>query len=98
MKHFRRIAMQIMIVCVVICGMFVPNLGTADDLDHLRDYPHPIICKPILERDGMEIIADKDKWIVLEWSEFLVIGNNRLLFKHNGKIKAVPMEGFRCGQ
>jgi len=82
---------------VLICSIFltlVPNLGTAD----LKDYPHPIICKPIIQTLENWIEPPEVDWIILKWSTFVAIGEDKLLFKYDGWIAEVPMEGFSCSQ
>ncbi len=32
--------------------LLVPTLGPADDVEHLKDYPHPIKCYPLIEREN----------------------------------------------
>lgn len=80
-----------------ILGIFLPILVMADT-SHLRSYENAMILKPYIVRDGTRIYADKNHWLTLPWSQFVAIGSDRLLFKHEGVIVTCPMEGHICDQ
>ena len=69
-------------------------MGAAD----LKDYDHPLVLKPYVVRDGFTITADKKHWMHLPWENFISIGKDKLLFKHEGVIVTCPMKGYRCLQ
>ena len=77
--------------------LLVPILGTAD----LRDYDHPLVCKPVIIRNGVTFIADQKDWITLPWKDFKGI-SDRLLFKHLDGLFKVPLStdnsGYVCSQ
>ena len=81
-----------MMKACLIFLLLVPNLGIAN----LKDYEHPIVCKPILQTLEHWIEPPEKHWIVLKWDTFIAIGENKLLFKYDGWIVQVPMDGYRC--
>jgi hypothetical protein len=68
--------------------------------DHIRDYPHPIICKPIIERDGIIVVSEEDEWVTLPWKDFIAFGKDKLLFKYLDGIftieKGMRTKGYIC--
>ena len=78
---------------ILILGIFVPILGTAD----LKDYEHPLVLKPYMIRDEATVMADKSHWIYLPWKDFVAL-SDKLLFKVDGVIMTCPMEGYKCDQ
>ena len=78
----------------VLFLLLVPSLGTAD----LKDFDHPLVLKPYAVRDGITFVADENHWIRLPWSNFVAIGQDKLLFKVDGVIYTCPMEGYKCDQ
>jgi hypothetical protein len=66
--------------------------------DAIRDYPHPIVCKPFVEKDGIVLISDKEYWVFLPWKDFVAIGKDRLLFKYLDGIFEIPHKGYVCDQ
>ena len=64
----------------------------------IKDYEHPLICKPITVMDGVTVISDESEWIILPWKDFVSLGKDKLLFKHLDKLVVVPMKGYICEQ
>ena len=79
---------------LLVSLLLIGSLSYAD----LKDYPHPLICKPVIVRDGITVVSDKADWITLPWSDFLSVGKDKLLFKHLDDVFAVPHVGYICEQ
>lgn len=88
--------MKILLTLIVICWSFVP--AYADDIENLRDYPHPIICKPFVEIDGGVAIAEQSEWVILTWASLEDITESTLIFKNKDGLFYVPSRGFVCSQ
>ena len=68
-----------------------------DPYDALRDYKHPIICKPVVVTNGITVIGDKSTWVELPWKDLLAI-SDRLLFRYLDGAFEVPHTGYVCMQ
>jgi len=80
----------------VKCFSLVMILLVSTAYADLKEYPHPIVCKPITVVNNTTVIADKNEWITLEWKDFIALAKDKLLFRHMEQIVTVPMKGFLC--
>ncbi len=88
---------------ILILLLLVTTQVTADDrqmseegLELIRNYPHPIICKPIVKVDGVYIISDEDKWRIIPWATFVRMDADFLYFRFRDDIMPVPLKGYIC--
>ena len=73
--------------------LLVPILGTADDLEHLRDFNVPIKCYVITEGS-----IDRGNPIILYWINLEEI-YPKLVFKTmKGKRIVIPNDSYICEQ
>ena len=83
-------------ILTIAVGILFVGIAFADELDHLRDYPHPIICKPIVEKDGVIIVSPQSEWIVLPWARLESLDPEKLVFKTKDGLFTMPSPNYVC--
>jgi len=68
------------------------------DVESLKDYPHPIVCKPFVKAETGVIMAEQDKWVILTWAQLDEINEDTLIFKTKDGVFYVPAKRFICSQ
>ncbi len=71
---------------------------TAADIENLKDYAHPIICKPFVKTATGVIMAKQDTWVILTWASLDEITEKTLIFKTKDGDFYVPSAGYICSQ
>lgn len=66
------------------------------DVEDLRDYPHPIVCKPFVKTDSGVVMAEQDKWVILTWATLEEITEGTLIFKTRDGDFYIPAAGYIC--
>ena len=62
----------------------------------IREYKHPVICKPVIKKDGLTIIGERDTWIVLPWATLETLDDKKMVFKTKDGKFTVPTTGYIC--
>ena len=72
----------------------------ADDLSAIRNYPTPLICKPVIEKDGIVVLGEQDTWIVLPWASLTDLNEKEMVFTIKGKeyvfVNGEGLAGYVC--
>jgi len=95
-KKLREVLILLALAALFVLIMSPKSWG--EPYEYLREYAHPIVCKPITIVNDITVIADEKDWVTLEWKDFVAIAKDKLLFRHMEKIVAVPMVGYICQQ
>jgi hypothetical protein len=102
MKPFKQFVQEFCTIVFFLCAVgvivFLATQVQADELDGLRDYPHPIICKPFVEKDGVVSMGEQETWVIVTWASLEDITETTLIFKNKDGVFYVPAKGFLCSQ
>jgi len=82
----------------VVLGLLVCAIAAKADIENLKDYPHPIICKPFVKTDTGVTVAEQDKWVIVTWAELDEMTEDTLIFKTRNGDFYIPAAGYICSQ
>lgn len=85
-------------ILFVISALFLIVYSAYSDIDNLRQYPHPIICKPFVKTSTGVRMAEQNKWVILTWASLEEITEKTLIFKTKDGDFYIPAAGFMCSQ
>ena len=90
------IILAIAIYYLAALGLY--NLVMADELrPEIRNYPHPIICRPVKMIDGTRHVnGNWETWVVLTWAQLEDLNSKRIVFvTRDGKF-VFPNKDYSC--
>ena len=70
-----------------------------EDLDLIRNSSTVLVCKPIVDVDGVKVIGDQESWVILTWSQLEKLERTdrwRAIFKTKDGRFTLPTDGYIC--
>ncbi len=95
MNNTDKLLVRIVFFCF---ALFIMIAVAKADLESLKDYPHPIICKPFVEKNGIVSIGAQSTWVIVTWASLEDITEDTLIFRNKDGVFYIPAKGYSCSQ
>ena len=91
---------SVLVIILAIAIYYLAALGLyslvrADELrPEIRNYPHPIICRPVKMIDGVRHLGDE--WVILTWAQLETLTREKIVFTTKDGKFVFPNKDYSC--